>query len=49
MQNPKKSAKIKEYCMRYSNTFLQLAKGWLIPFGAVAKGNQIEQIASGIC
>ena len=37
----KKSAKIKEYCMRQSNTFLQLAKGSLIPSRAVAKGNQI--------
>jgi hypothetical protein len=27
--------------MRKSNTFLQLAKGSLIAFGAFAKGNQI--------
>ncbi len=33
--------KIKEYCTRKSNTFLHLAKGSLIAFRAVAKGNQI--------
>ncbi len=36
-----KSAKIKEYCMRQLNTFLQLAKGSLIAVRAVSKGNQI--------
>jgi hypothetical protein len=41
MQKSKKSAKMKEYGMRLSNTFLQLAKGLLIAFRAVAKDNQI--------
>jgi hypothetical protein len=34
----KKSAKIIMYCRRLSDTFLQLAKGTLISFWAVAKG-----------
>jgi hypothetical protein len=37
----KKSMKIKEYCMWYSNTVLQLAKGLLIAFRATTKSNQI--------
>ncbi len=37
MQNRKKSAKIKMFCMRLSDTFLQLAKGTLISLRAVAK------------
>ncbi len=40
MQNPKNPRKSK-VCMRQSNIFLQLSKGFLIAFGAVAKGNQI--------
>ena len=35
----KKSAKIQMFCMRLSDTFLQLAKGTLISLWAVAKGN----------
>ncbi len=39
LQNPKKSAKIKVYCMRCSITLWQFAKRAQITFGAVAKGN----------
>jgi hypothetical protein len=39
LQNPKKSAKMKVYCMRCSITLLQFAKRAQIPFGIVAKGN----------
>ena len=39
LQNPKKSAKIKVYCMRCSVTLWQFAKRAQITFGAVAKGN----------
>jgi hypothetical protein len=39
LQNPKKSAKLKVYCMRCSITLLKFAKRDQIPFGAVAKGN----------
>ncbi len=39
LQNPKKSAKIKVYCMRCSITLWQFAKRAKITFGAVAKGN----------
>jgi hypothetical protein len=35
----KKSAKIQMFCMRLSDTFLQLAKGTLISLWAVAKGD----------
>ncbi len=38
-QNPKKSAKIKVYCMRYSITQWQFADRAQITFGAVAKGH----------
>jgi hypothetical protein len=38
-QNPKKSAKIKVYCMQCSITLWQFAKRAQITFGAVAKGN----------
>ncbi len=37
MQNGKKSANIKIYCMRLSDTFLQLAKGTLISLRARCK------------
>jgi hypothetical protein len=47
MEN-KNSAKIQEYCMRQSNTFLQLEKGWLIAFSATAKGNQIPFTANSM-
>ncbi len=39
LQNPKKSAKIKVYCMRCSITLWQFAKRAQITFGTVAKGN----------
>ena len=39
LQNPKKSAKIKVYCMRCSITLWQFAKRAQITFGAVTKGN----------
>ncbi len=39
LQNPKKSAKIKGYCMRCSITFWHFAKRSQITFGAVAKSN----------
>jgi hypothetical protein len=38
LQNPKKSAKIKVYCMQCSITLWQFAKRAQITFGAVAKG-----------
>jgi hypothetical protein len=41
MQNQKKSMKIKVYCMRQVNTFLQLAKGSLIASVDIAKGYKI--------
>jgi hypothetical protein len=33
--------------MRQLNTFLQLAKGWLIALGAIVKGYQISFRANG--
>ncbi len=39
LQNPKKSAKIKVYCMRCSISLWQFAKRAQKTFGAVAKGN----------
>jgi hypothetical protein len=39
LQNSKKSAKIKVYCMRCSITLWQFAKRAQKTFGAVAKGN----------
>ena len=44
----KKSAKIIMYYMRISDTFLQLAKGTLISFWAVAKGYPLDPFACGI-
>ncbi len=40
-QNPKKSAKIKVYCMRCSITLWQFAERAQITFGAIAKGNPL--------
>ena len=44
----KKSAKIQMFCMRLSDTFLQLAKGTLISLWAVAKGYPLDPFACGI-
>jgi len=41
LQNPKKSAKTKVYCMRCSITLWQFAKRAQITFGAVSKGNML--------
>jgi len=49
LQNPRKSAKIKVYCMRCSITLWQLAKRAQITFGAVAKGHPFDHFACGIC